>query len=267
MSQGPSTLGSMMASSLLPTATTISAMSSSAQGEFSALIRVHSPVDPKSTLPAISMNPIRAACLASTGIASSRLPSTTSTCRSTSCTFARTFSLWGGTKWIIRSSRTGNSRRGAGAPTASGAKNCRGGFMRPSKIWLCRLEQCKGRAKWGGARGCPRKPHLGRFCSGAFMQPFSGLLVVVFTTFLPGPLATLMLGEAGAEVIKIEQPGGENARRFPPMIDGESAAFVMLNRGKTSVSLDLKNEVERAKLTQLIKRADILVEQFRPGVM
>jgi crotonobetainyl-CoA:carnitine CoA-transferase CaiB-like acyl-CoA transferase len=76
-----------------------------------------------------------------------------------------------------------------------------------------------------------------------------------------------MLAEAGAEVIKIEQPGGENARRFPPMIDGESAAFVMLNRGKASMSLDLKSEADRAKLTQLIKRADILVEQFRPGVM
>jgi len=99
------------------------------------------------------------------------------------------------------------------------------------------------------------------------MQPLSGLLVVDFTTLLPGPLATLLLAEAGAEVIKIEQPGGENARRFPPMIDGESAAFVMLNRGKASMSLDLKNEADRAKLTQLIKRADILVEQFRPGVM
>ena len=99
------------------------------------------------------------------------------------------------------------------------------------------------------------------------MQPLSGLLVVDFTTLLPGPLATLLLAEAGAEVIKIEQPGGENARRFPPMIDGESAAFVMLNRGKASMSLDLKNEADRAKLTQLIMRADILVEQFRPGVM
>ena len=99
------------------------------------------------------------------------------------------------------------------------------------------------------------------------MQPLSGLLVVDFTTLLPGPLATLMLAEAGAEVIKIEQPGGENARRFPPMIDGESAAFVMLNRGKASMSLDLKNDADRAKLIQLVKRADILVEQFRPGVM
>src|SRR5215470_8601123 len=99
------------------------------------------------------------------------------------------------------------------------------------------------------------------------MQPLSGLLVLDFTTLLPGPLATLMLAEAGAEVIKIEQPGGENARRFPPMVDGESAVFLMLNRGKTSMTLDLKNEADRDRLVPLIKRADILVEQFRPGVM
>jgi alpha-methylacyl-CoA racemase len=99
------------------------------------------------------------------------------------------------------------------------------------------------------------------------MQPLAGLLVVDFTTLLPGPLATLMLAEAGAEVVKIEQPGGENARHFPPMVDGESAAFLMLNRGKKSMALDLKNEGDRATLIPLIKRADILVEQFRPGVM
>ena len=73
------------------------------------------------------------------------------------------------------------------------------------------------------------------------MQPLNGLFVLDFTTLLPGPLATLMLAEAGAEVIKIEQPGGENARRFPPMVDGESAAFLMLNRGKTSMALDFEN--------------------------
>ncbi|MGB6350329.1 MAG: CoA transferase, partial [Pseudolabrys sp.] len=99
------------------------------------------------------------------------------------------------------------------------------------------------------------------------MQPLSGLFVLDFTTLLPGPLATLMLAEAGAEVMKIEQPGGENARRFPPMIDGESAAFLMLNRGKKSITLDLKNKMDRAALAPLITRADILVEQFRPGVM
>jgi alpha-methylacyl-CoA racemase len=99
------------------------------------------------------------------------------------------------------------------------------------------------------------------------MQPLSGLLVLDFTTLLPGPLATLMLAEAGAEVLKIEQPGGENARYFPPMIDGESTAFLMLNRGKKCIALDLKNETDRARLKPLLERADILVEQFRPGVM
>src|SRR5215813_5656086 len=99
------------------------------------------------------------------------------------------------------------------------------------------------------------------------MQPLSGILVLDFTTLLPGPLATLMLAEAGAEVIKVEQSGGEKARYFPPMVDGARAAFVMLNRGKTSMELDLKNETDRAKLIPLVKRADILLEQFRPGVM
>ena len=99
------------------------------------------------------------------------------------------------------------------------------------------------------------------------MQPLSGLLVLDFSTLLPGPLATLMLAEAGAEVIKIEQPGGENARRFPPLIDGESAAFAMLNRGKKAVALDLKSDSDRAQLKPLLERTDILVEQFRPGVM
>jgi alpha-methylacyl-CoA racemase len=99
------------------------------------------------------------------------------------------------------------------------------------------------------------------------MQPLSGLFVLDFTTLLPGPLATLMLAEAGAEVVKVEQPGGENARRFPPLVDGDSAGFVMLNRGKSSIELDLKDEEARKKIIPLIKRADILVEQFRPGVM
>ena len=81
MSQGPSTLGSMMTSSLAPAAGTISRMSSSAQGELSALMRVHSPVWPKSCAFAMAMKPRRAAFLASAGMASSRLPSTTSTWR------------------------------------------------------------------------------------------------------------------------------------------------------------------------------------------
>lgn len=99
------------------------------------------------------------------------------------------------------------------------------------------------------------------------MQPLSGLFVLDFTTLLPGPLASLMLAEAGAEVLKIEKPGGEDARLFPPTFDGESAPFVLLNRGKKSLVLDLKSEADRAELKPLIARADILMEQFRPGVM
>jgi alpha-methylacyl-CoA racemase len=99
------------------------------------------------------------------------------------------------------------------------------------------------------------------------MQPLSGLLVLDFSTLLPGPLASLMLAEAGAEVIKIEKPGGEDTRRFPPAFGDESAPFAMLNRGKKSLTLDLKSEADREKLVPLIQRADILMEQFRPGVM
>ncbi|AMN42015.1 CaiB/BaiF CoA transferase family protein [Rhodoplanes sp. Z2-YC6860] len=99
------------------------------------------------------------------------------------------------------------------------------------------------------------------------MQPLSGLLVLDFTTLLPGPLATLMLAEAGAEVIKIERPGGEEMRHYEPRFDGESAMFAQLNRGKTSLVLDLKSAADCAKLKPLLARADILVEQFRPGVM
>ena len=99
------------------------------------------------------------------------------------------------------------------------------------------------------------------------MQPLSGIFVLDFTTLLPGPLASLMLAEAGAEVLKIEKPGGEDARHFPPHFDGESAPFAMLNRGKKSLTLDLKNDADRERLIPLIKRADILMEQFRPGVM
>ena len=99
------------------------------------------------------------------------------------------------------------------------------------------------------------------------MQPLAGILVLDFTTLLPGPLASLMLAEAGAEVIKIERPGGEDMRRFPPFKDGESAAFAMLNRGKRGLTLDLKSEADRARLKPLIGRADIVIEQFRPGVM
>src|SRR5262245_65506412 len=97
------------------------------------------------------------------------------------------------------------------------------------------------------------------------MQPLSGLLVLDFTTLLPGPLATLLLAEAGAEVIKIERPGGEDMRHYEPRFDGESAMFTLLNRGKKSVVLDLKREADCDKLQPLPARAEILLAQLRPG--
>ena len=99
------------------------------------------------------------------------------------------------------------------------------------------------------------------------MQPLSGILVLDFTTLLPGPLATLMLAEAGAEVIKIERPEGEDMRARAGHTVADGAAFALLNRGKKGITLDLKNGSERSKLRALLEKADVLVEQFRPGVM
>jgi alpha-methylacyl-CoA racemase len=98
-------------------------------------------------------------------------------------------------------------------------------------------------------------------------KPLEGILVADFTTLLPGPMATLMLAEAGAEVVKIERPGGEDARRFGPMKNGYSAAFAVLNRGKKGLVADLKTTEGKAAAWDLVARADVLVEQFRPGVM
>jgi crotonobetainyl-CoA:carnitine CoA-transferase CaiB-like acyl-CoA transferase len=98
-------------------------------------------------------------------------------------------------------------------------------------------------------------------------QPLAGILVLDFTTLLPGPLATLMLAEAGAEVVKIERPGGEEMRAHGPHIQGESVPFAMLNRGKSGLVLDLKSADARSQLVPMLARADVLVEQFRPGTM
>jgi alpha-methylacyl-CoA racemase len=97
--------------------------------------------------------------------------------------------------------------------------------------------------------------------------PLAGVRVLDFSTLLPGPLATLMLAEAGAEVIKIERPDGEDMRRFEPKWGEESVSFAMLNRGKKSVAADLKNPTARQRILDLAKSADVVVEQFRPGVM
>jgi crotonobetainyl-CoA:carnitine CoA-transferase CaiB-like acyl-CoA transferase len=98
--------------------------------------------------------------------------------------------------------------------------------------------------------------------------PLADLLVLDFSTLLPGPLATLILAEAGAEVVKIERPGrGDEMRSYAPRWGADSVNFALLNRGKRSLALDLKDPASRAALDPLIARADVVVEQFRPGVM
>src|SRR5437660_3044427 len=97
---------------------------------------------------------------------------------------------------------------------------------------------------------------------------FSGLLVVDLTRVLAGPFCTMMLAELGARVIKVENPhGGDDSRRFEPFFQGQSAYFASLNRGKESIALDLKDEADRAVFRKLVGRADVLVENFRPGTM
>ena len=100
------------------------------------------------------------------------------------------------------------------------------------------------------------------------VQPLAGVRVLDFSTLLPGPLATLILAEAGAEVIKIERPGrGDEMRSYVPKFGADSVNFAMLNRGKKSIAIDLKDAAAREALLPLLREADVVVEQFRPGVM
>ena len=97
--------------------------------------------------------------------------------------------------------------------------------------------------------------------------PLDGVKVLDFSTLLPGPLASLLLAEAGAQVVKVERPGGEDMRRYPFPFGETSANFALLNRGKTSLCLDLKDHDDRRRLEPYIAGADVLIDQFRPGVM
>lgn len=101
------------------------------------------------------------------------------------------------------------------------------------------------------------------------MQPLDDLLVVDLTRALAGPFCTVMLSDLGARVIKVETPdGGDDTRGWgPPFIGTESAYFLGVNRNKESLTLNLKTSRATALLTQLLARADVLVENFRPGIM
>lgn len=100
------------------------------------------------------------------------------------------------------------------------------------------------------------------------MAPLKDVLILDFSTLLPGPMATLCLADAGATVIKIERPGrGDEMRAYAPAVGPDSVNFQMLNRGKRSLAVDLKAPDAKARLRPLIEKADVIIEQFRPGVM
>ncbi len=99
--------------------------------------------------------------------------------------------------------------------------------------------------------------------------PLDGLVVVDLTRALAGPYCTMMLGDMGARVIKVENPeGGDDTRGWgPPFVEGESTYFLSVNRNKESLTLNLKDDRGREILHRLLVRADVLVENFRPGIM
>ena len=98
--------------------------------------------------------------------------------------------------------------------------------------------------------------------------PLDGIKVLDLTRVLAGPYATMLLGDLGAEVIKIEQPGtGDESRNFGPFKNGFSLYFMSVNRGKRSITLNLKTERGQAIFKQLLAQTDVLVENFRPGTM
>ena len=98
------------------------------------------------------------------------------------------------------------------------------------------------------------------------MPPLNGLRVIDLTRVVAGPFCTMMLGDMGAEVLKIEEPKhGDDSRAWAPFIEGTGSFFLALNRSKKSVALDLKTSAGADALRRLIETADVLIENFRPG--
>jgi len=100
------------------------------------------------------------------------------------------------------------------------------------------------------------------------MKPLSNVIILDLTRVLAGPYSTMLMQELGAEVIKVEMPGrGDDARYFGPFKNDKSAYFISINRGKKSISLNLKSEEGKKILLELVKKVDIVTENFRPGTM
>ena len=100
------------------------------------------------------------------------------------------------------------------------------------------------------------------------MTPLHDVLVLDLSRVLAGPYCTMILGDLGADVIKVEHPDGDETRRWgPPFIAGESAYYLAVNRNKRSVVADLRNAADRALIERIARRADVLVENFLPGAL
>ena len=98
--------------------------------------------------------------------------------------------------------------------------------------------------------------------------PLKDILVLDLTRVLVGPYCTMILSDLGARVIKVEAPEiGDDSRKFGPFIDDQSAYFMSLNRGKESIALNLKNSEDKKIFEQILKKADVLVENFKPGTL
>ncbi|KZS65692.1 carnitine dehydratase [Mycobacterium kansasii] len=104
--------------------------------------------------------------------------------------------------------------------------------------------------------------------NGSVGQPLSSLLVADFSRVLAGPFCTMTLGDLGAEIVKIEPPGGDDTRAWgPPFVADQSAYYLSVNRNKRSIVLDLRDAEDLRVARALAERADVLVENFRPGTM
>jgi len=98
--------------------------------------------------------------------------------------------------------------------------------------------------------------------------PLAGIRVLELAHIMAGPVCGLMLADLGADVVKVERPNGDDTRRFlPPDINGEAAAFMMMNRNKRGIALDLKTEGGRSVLLKLVEKADVLIENYRRDTM
>src|SRR5438128_398522 len=99
-------------------------------------------------------------------------------------------------------------------------------------------------------------------------QALAGIRVLDLSRMLPGPFASMMLADLGAEVIKVEEPTtGDPTRHSPPRLGKQSAAFLQVNRNKKSIAFDLKRADARELFLKLAATADVILEQFRPGVV